>query len=146
MPEVGYDKDFPNLKSTGFARTSEPEDYNCIAFAVGDPKKWWWPSGSEDEYWPVPIPNEITLQTFIDAFASAGFVPSDNGDAEAGFDKIALYGFGVKDVRHAARLDAGAVRWKSKLGAHEDIEHSIDGLEGPCYGRVLTYFKKPATS
>jgi hypothetical protein len=144
MPEEDYDKDFPNLKSTGYARTSEPEDYNCIAFAVGDKKKWWWPSGSEDEYWPLPIPDEISQQSFAEAFATAGFVPCENGDPDAGSYKIALYGFGIKDIQHAARLEAGANKWKSKLGAHEDIEHTLEGLEGPCYGKVLAYFRRPA--
>lgn len=118
LPEEDYDKDFPKLESIGYARTSEPEDCNCIAFAVGDKRKWWWPSGSEDEYWPLPIPTEITQQSFADAFATVGYVPCENGDAESGFDKIALYGLEVADVRHAARMDSGSEKWKSKLGAH----------------------------
>jgi hypothetical protein len=44
MPEEHYDREFPNLKSAGWTRTSEPANYNCIAFAVGDMSRYWWPN------------------------------------------------------------------------------------------------------
>jgi hypothetical protein len=142
MPEKDYDRDFPRLKTLGFLRTSEPADYNCIAFAVGDTTRWWWPSGHEDEYWPLPIPDKITLQTFIDAFLSAGYARCDDGGPETDLEKIALYGLNEETIRHAARLEAGKDKWQSKLGPAEDIEHTLVGLEGPCYGKVLAYFSK----
>jgi hypothetical protein len=142
MAEAYYDRDFPRLRSLGFRRVSEPADYNCIAFAVGDLKNWWWPSGREDEYWPFPIPDKVTLQSFIDAFSTVGFGPCAGGNPETGVDKIALYGLDEEHVRHAARLDAGKDQWKSKLGPDEDIEHTLEGLEGPCYGKVLAYLSK----
>jgi hypothetical protein len=146
MPEQDYDKDFPNLRTLGFVRTSEPADYNCIAFAVGDLERWWWPSGREDEYWPLPIPEKATLSTFIDAFATAGFTPCANGDPETGLQKIALFGLQDRRITHAARLQDGKIRWQSKLGPHEDIEHTLEGLKGPCYGAVIAYFSKRANT
>jgi hypothetical protein len=142
MPEQDYDQDFPQLKTLGFRRTSEPADYNCIAFAVGDLDKWWWPSGREDEYWPLPIPDKVTLQTFVDGFAAVGYLRCSNAEPEVGLDKIALYAVDEENVKHAAKLPAGQQQWQSKLGPAEDIEHSLPGLEGPCYGRVIAYFGK----
>jgi len=142
MPEAEYPKDFPNLKSD-YIRTSEPADYNCISFALGDIKKWWWPSVSEDEYWPLPIPDKINLDTFANAFATLGYFPCVDGSPDRSCDKIALYGIDADDIRHAAKLESTWTRWESKLGAYEDIEHDLSGLEGPCFGKVLMFFSKP---
>ena len=44
---------FPSLTPSGYAITS-PKDrrYNCVAWAVGDQKRWWWPDPAECGYWP----------------------------------------------------------------------------------------------
>ncbi len=147
MPEEYYDRDFPNLKRTGGAKkTSSPADYNCIAFAVWDEQNWWWPGVTEDEYWPLPIPDEVTIQTFIEAFATRGFsVCTPDGEPEAGYHKIALFAKDDGTITHAARLEDGKRMWKSKLGPHEDIEHVLEGLEGPCYGKIVAFLRKPVT-
>jgi hypothetical protein len=148
MAEDFYDRDFPNLINTGGSkRTSEPADYNCIAFAVWDETQWWWPRNREDEHWPLPIPDKITIQTFIEAFLTRGFtLCTPNREPEAGYHKIALFALEDGTVKHAARLEDGMTRWKSKLGPEEDIEHVLEGLEGPCYGKVVEIFRKSVDS
>ena len=35
---------FPRLRGAPYQVTSPEDDrYNCIAWAAGDPKHWWWP-------------------------------------------------------------------------------------------------------
>jgi hypothetical protein len=145
MAEEYYDRDFPNLKKTGGGnRTSDPADHNCIAFAVWDETRWWWPRVREDEYWPLPIPDNVTIQAFIDAFLTPGFTRcTPNREPEAGHHKIALFAKEDGTVMHAARLEDGKTKWKSKLGPDEDIEHALEGLEGPCYGKAVEFFRKP---
>jgi hypothetical protein len=149
MSEGKYDADFPRLKATGYRRTSEPADYNCIAFAAWDEANWWWPSDRPDEYWPVlPVPPVADLEAFTAAYATRGFRPCRTGKPEPGYDKVALYGVtdGSIDrllIRHAARLADGDTAWKSKLGPEEDIEHTLEGLVGPCYGAVVGYLRRP---
>ena len=69
MAEELYDVDFPNLRSLGFERTSEPAYYNCIAYVAGDFKRKWWPGNYHPflspDYWPKGAPNEETLEAFV---------------------------------------------------------------------------------
>ena len=48
---------FPGLRGTPYRITS-PRDrtYNCIAWAVGDTRDYWWPGDPQRTYWPVDIP------------------------------------------------------------------------------------------
>ncbi len=66
MPEEHYDREFPNLRAAGWTRTSEPANYNCIAFAAGDTSRYWWPNpfypDASDSYWPDGAPNLETLE------------------------------------------------------------------------------------
>jgi hypothetical protein len=146
MPESHYDKEFPNLRKRGFTRTSEPDCFNCIAFAIGDTNHWWWPSDDADplsrNYWPNDVPDDTLISTFILVFSKHGFVVCDSSSYEPGYTKVALYAIG-NNVQHAA-LQQHNGKWKSKLGLHEDIEHTLDGLEGPEYGKVAAFLKKPA--
>ncbi|HVS39100.1 MAG TPA: hypothetical protein VMS17_26310 [Gemmataceae bacterium] len=144
MPEENYPRDFPNL-GPHFRRTSEPAYYNCISYVVGDLKRRWWPGEYHprwsDDYWPAGAPHEETLQALIVALATVGFTPCPGAEPEAGFDKIAIYALGNGLITHAAR-QAGNL-WCSKLGPDEDIEHPLEGLEGPCYGNVTAFLKRP---
>jgi hypothetical protein len=141
MAEELYDRDFPNLRTLGFERTSEPADYNCIAYAAGDLDRWWWPSGRADKYWPLPVPQKITVQTFIDVFATLRYSACFDGLLESGFEKVALYAVGDNIVKHAAKQQQTG-KWRSKLGPDEDVEHTLDGLFGPCYGKVIAFLRR----
>ena len=119
--------------------------YNCIAFAAGDTKNWWWPVGdaqSGDVYWPDHAPNEVTLRAFEATFASLGYEVCDDDQLEKGYEKITFYA--LQDVpTHAPRQNPDSGAWLSKMGEHVDIEHQrSDSLEGPQYGYVCRHMKR----
>lgn len=129
------ERHFPNLRTDGFSITS-PRDatYNCIAWAAHDTERWWWPTSPY--FWPESVPREESIDAFIRAYATIGFVPCENAVPEAGYEKVAIYADTGGVPTHAARqLPDG--RWTSKLGGSEDIEHgTIRALEDSDYGRV----------
>ncbi len=132
---------FPNLKNSGYTSTSpETIDYNCIAWAAGDVKNWWDPI---DHYWPLGVERKLTLEAFIKAFETLGYIVCSDAIKEEGFEKIAIYKDQEGYPSHAARqLDSGC--WTSKLGKMEDIEHdALDGFEDSIYGSVAVLMKRP---
>lgn len=136
---------FPRLQGTAYRITSPANDgYNCIAWAAGDTKHWWWPDEPVRTYWPVGVPRLETLAAFRDAFATLGYVPCEQADLESGFEKIALYADVDGTPTHAARQLSNG-RWTSKLGALEDIEHALEDLTGATYGSVVQVCKRPQT-
>jgi hypothetical protein len=135
------DLKFPLLRSTGFRPTSPAtKDYNCIAWAAEISNKWWWPT--KGGWWPPGTARARTVDCFVKAFGTRGYIKCEDGSFEAGFVKVALY---AKDgiPTHAARqLSSG--KWTSKLGESFDIEHDIvEGVTGPVYGTVSRFLKKP---
>ena len=133
---------FPNLASTGYAVTSPATStYNCIAWAVGVTDDWWWPDPMDVSAWPAGVPREETVDAFVEAFQSLGFIQCPDDALETGYEKVALYADG-KLPKHAARQLLNG-RWTSKLGPLEDIEHSLDGLAGALYGSVVQILKRP---
>src|SRR5947209_19920089 len=104
MPDAYYDQHFPNLRRLGFSRTSEPDCYNCVAYAAGDTRRFWWPGDyppRSRDYWPLGVPNEPTMEAFIQAFATIGYAPCGSGEFEPGYEKVAIYAQG-DEVRHTA--------------------------------------------
>ncbi|MGA2404856.1 MAG: hypothetical protein ABSG91_24660 [Syntrophobacteraceae bacterium] len=82
------------------------------------------------------------METFIEAFGTVGFKICEGGEVEEGFDKIAIYTDDMDRPQHAARqLPNG--KWTSKMGRSIDVEHELDALEGPYYGYVKVYMKRP---
>jgi hypothetical protein len=144
MAEELYDADFPNLRNRGFKRTSEPAYYNCIAYAVGDFKRKWWPGDYPPywtiDFWPDRLPHGETLGAFVLALATVGYQPCTDGNSEVEIEKVAIYALDGA-VKHAAVQQVNGA-WRSKLGSDEDIEHTLDGLEGPAYGNVVAYLKR----
>jgi hypothetical protein len=84
------------------------------------------------------------MPSFIALFESLGYVLCENGQAETGFEKVALFADAKGRPTHAARLPVGKANWSSKLGPQEDIGHTIYGLEGREYGTAVHYLKRPA--
>lgn len=139
--------DFPNLTEENSTITSPARNgYNCIAWAVGDTKRWWCPFGPRGAaHWPRGVPREQTIDAYVKALETCGFAPCSHGDLENGTEKIALYATreeGELIPQHAARqLESG--EWTSKLGALEDISHREVGcLGGPAYGKVICYLSR----
>jgi hypothetical protein len=134
---------FPTLAQCGYAITS-PADrvYNCIAWAAGVQNQWWWPDPMGVSPWPAGIRREETVEAFVEAYQSLGFLPCASEDLEEGFEKIALYALGDSPKHAARQLPNG--RWTSKLGELEDIEHNtLDGLAGHWYGRAVQVLRRP---
>ena len=137
---------FPALRPGNYRLTSPPNArYNCIAWAVRDETRWWWPVGHARYYWPDGVAREETLAAFVAAFASVGFRRSDSGDLEGGFEKIAIFTDPNGIPTHAARQVEGG-RWTSKLGELDDIEHALRDLEGDMYGEAVFFMKRFLTS
>jgi hypothetical protein len=146
---------FPNLQAGSYRRTSNPTGtYNCIAHAAYDCKFNWWPlpAGFEekDRYWPKGAPPRRTIRAFRKAFEIQGFELCDDGNLEAGYEKVVLYvsnkATGVNPLNaptHMARqLPCG--NWTSKLGPYIDIMHDTpERLTGDEYGRVELYMQRP---
>jgi hypothetical protein len=134
---------FPHLAVEGFRETSPATSrYNCIAWAVGATDAWWWPSPEAVHYWPAGVPREETLAAFLEAFATVGFLPAEDGGWDPKFEKLALYARDGKPT-HAARQQPDGT-WTSKLGKHVDISHTLRGIEGPVYGQVVAFMKRAA--
>lgn len=135
----------PRLKRTPYALTSpETNENNCIAWAVGDVDRWWWPfQGVSQAYWPPGVARDETLAAFIAAFATQGFAPCADGRVELGFERIAVFTDPNGKPTHAAKQVPGGRWWSSKLGPLEDISHILYGLEGPPYGTVTQYLRRP---
>ena len=133
---------FPNSRIDPFLVTSpQTSSYKCIAWAFGDNSRWYWPDSSNIYFWPNDIPRQETLDSFIKLFESVGYIPTDNGDLEVGFDKIAIYGDSFSNPTHAARqLQNGF--WTSKLGRNFDVTHTIFSMSDGSYGNVLVYMKR----
>jgi hypothetical protein len=142
---------FPNLRRGEYRKTSESTVvYNCIAHAAEVTDVWWWPADGPGIYWPAQAEREETVESFVQAYATIGYVVCETGsrDSESGFQKVALYVDEDGVPTHAARqLPCG--EWTSKLGRSEDIQHqTLEALEGdgkqlPGYGSVAIILKRP---
>jgi len=135
-------RNFPRLAKSPLPFTvASPVDmrYNCIAWVVGENYRWWWPS--PEGYWPKDCLSEITVSAFKRALATLGYEPCSHGRREMGYEKIVLYTLDNEPTHAARQLSNG--RWTSKLGKNVDIEHKVKDLEGPCYGKVAMYFRRP---
>jgi len=136
------EKMFPTLAVTGYLIASpEVPDYNCIAWAACDNERWWWPDPQLIGYWPPDAPRLVTLDAFIKAYETLGYTPCQNPENEENFEKIAIYVDPSGKPTHAAR-QVRSGRWTSKLGELEDIEHTLEGLVGPQYGRIAAVMKR----
>lgn len=130
---------FPRLADTQHRITS-PQDlsYNCIAWAASDNERWWWPS--RQAYWPPGARLDVSVEAFVEAYASIGYARCGHGDHEDGFEKVALYAIDGR-VQHAARQVRPGV-WMSKLGEAHDIEHELEGVVGSTYGVVAAFLRR----
>ncbi|MEY2493853.1 MAG: hypothetical protein QOJ45_345 [Verrucomicrobiota bacterium] len=134
---------FPNLLPDKYEKTSEPDPrYNCIAWAADDNLRWWEPVGMAPYYWPPNVPLEYTLASYIEAFEQLGYEKCDDGKYTPGIEKIAIYVDRHGAPSHAAR-QRGPLKWTSKLGEMEDIDHAtLDELVGNRYGNVAQFLRR----
>ena len=133
---------FPGLRGQHYEVQSPPDaDYNCIAWAAGAKRSWWWPDLDHEDVWPAGVARVETLDAFRDAFATLGYATCDNEHSQAGYEKIAVFALaGVP--KHATRQQSSG-RWTSKIGRQQDIEHGLHDLEGEEYGSVVLVMRRP---
>ena len=142
MVEPPLEDLFPGLRGQHYEIKSPKEGrYNCVAWAAGDNRKWWWPDTLGEDVWPEGVPREVTLPAFRDAFVTLGYAVCDHELPEAGSEKVALFALGGVPKHVARQLPTG--RWTSKLGQREDIEHALHDLTGLLYGSVALVMKRP---
>jgi hypothetical protein len=135
--------EFPKINDNNYQHTSQATvNYNCIAWAARDNKRWWEPDSLYTYYWPPGVKREYTLEAYQDAYRTVGYEVCDNGTMEKGYEKIVIYIHPVSSMpMHASRLLPSGM-WTSKLGQNIDISHlSADTLEGKSYG-IARYFMK----
>ena len=117
-------------------------DYNCIAWAADDQTRWWWPQPPHAAYWPPGVPRALHITSFVSLFRTLGYEICAGEELEAGYEKVAIFADATGEPKHAARqLPKGG--WTSKLGAHEDIRHTLRGLTGAAYGEVVQFMRRP---
>ena len=133
------EQQYPNLVIQGYTERSPlNKRYNCIAWAAEDTAHWWWPHPQAK--WLANAPREVTIAAFVTMFEGLGYEACENADLEEGYKKVAIYAL-AGEPKHAARqLPNGS--WTSKIGGNIDIEHTLQGLEGPFYGTVVAFMKK----
>ena len=125
-----------------YRRTSPPDNrYNCIAWAAGDNRRFWWPDPEGFGKWPSGVPREASMTAFIQAFETLGYsVCGTDGSLEEGFEKVALFAF-MNTPKHAAyQLPTG--KWSSKIGRGVDCQHTISALHGTFYGSLVTVLRR----
>ncbi len=93
---------FPGLRITSYRiRRGGSSDYNCIAWAAGEDRRWWEPDEDGIEYWPPGVPREYTIAAYIAAFESLGYSRCEDESLEVGFEKVAVYARGGANARVA---------------------------------------------
>jgi hypothetical protein len=98
-------------------------------------------------YWPEGAPRAVTLDAFVAAYGTLGYVRCADGNLEAGFEKVVVYCRSGKPTHAARQLPTG--EWTSKLGKDLDISH--DTPEEVCtyharcmeYGSPTQFLKRP---
>ena len=139
----GIESLFPLLQSSLFQVTSPAtRDYNCVAWAVADMARWWWPDPvSAAAFWPPDAPLQETIEAFIQAVATLGYLPCSSEELEAGSEKVAVFARDGIPNHVSRQLSDG--RWTSKLGQREDIVHELHALSGEIYGSVVQVLRRP---
>lgn len=133
---------FPGLEAAAaeVLHAADPV-FNCVAWAVGVSDAVWWPC-DPDAYWPPGVPDELTVAAMAASLGTVGYSPCSDGDAEPGYEKVAVFARGGVPTHVARQLPDG--RWSSKLGRDCLVAHATPGgVEGVVYGSVAAYLRRP---
>jgi len=138
------EEECPGLREGRYSQTS-PKDvsYNCVAWAVGDTRNWWYDvSNVKGYYWPPGVPSADTLEGWIRLFEIHSYSETDDPGLEPEYEKVAIYASADGTPQHVARQKGSGV-WTSKMGKGIDIEHpTLESLEGELNGRVVKIMKR----
>ena len=134
---------FPRLSTTVFEITSAHDNrYNCVAWAAGDTRRWWWPGEVQFSFWPAGVDRQESIASFAEAFATLGYEVSSSGDHDPELEKVAIFASSDGVPTHMARQLPNGY-WTSKLGTLEDITHvDVNGLAGTDYGEVVAFLQR----
>ncbi len=133
--------EFPNSRLEPFELTSPATGkYNCIAWALEDPQFFYWPGPKEFYNWPKDLPRELSMEVFVQIFAANGYQICENASLEKGFQKIAIFEKNSEPTHAARQLPDGF--WTSKIGALEDVRHSLAAISGGMYGGAVVFLKR----
>lgn len=98
-PEQELEAVFPGLVGAAWEIAS-PRDptYNCVAFALGDTDRWWWPLAlpASAAHWPEDVPRAETVEAVASMLATLGFAPTDDESPSDELWKVALYAKGAR--------------------------------------------------
>jgi hypothetical protein len=135
-------QEFPGLSAFNhWIKSPQTILYQCVAWAMGDDTRRWWPDAMGICYWPPKAPRAETIEAFTQMLRLYGYSPSTSRKVEKRIEKVALYALNNSPKHLARQLQKG--KWTSKLGDSEDIEHTIEALEGPHYGTVVQIYARP---
>jgi hypothetical protein len=137
----------PDEKTTACSPASPR--YNCVAWALGDPRVRWWPFDPSDVtsdayYWPDGLPTTESLAAFDGLFRSFGFEACETASLESGFEKIAVYCDPAEDIVTHAAWQIVDGRWASKMGSiGSDVLHlAPEDMDSVAYGVVKRLYKR----
>ena len=113
---------FPRLDVQRAVVTGEAtRQYNCISWTLGVTDRWIW-SGPH-------------ISDFDNMYQKAGFRRASN--------TIAAWGNSKSRMTHGSISGPGhGLRWESKCGADLRIQHGLDELISPSYGRVVAFYTR----
>lgn len=138
-----YRAAFPNIKAHKVT-SEDVTTYNCVAFAAGDPTRWWEDLRIPEPgfYWPPGVHSDDdvgSIAALKRCFAKLGYEECATAEAERGYTKVALYAKTQDDYQHVAIQDESG-KWFSKLGDGYDIWHeTAQCVSGPLYGSVILF-------
>jgi hypothetical protein len=121
-----------------------------MGYAVGVLK--WWESWevqdgivlNPDVHWRRDLPpNDDSIEAFIAAAKTQGFVECNDATPEPGYEKIAMYYSPAqrRQFKHAAKI-LSAHTWDSKMGDLSDFTHPHDGLDDVLLWSDRVYMKR----
>jgi hypothetical protein len=131
----------PRLTAEGYEVTSPQSiGYNCVAWALGEDDRWWEPV--RGYFWPLDLPQDDALDTYIRIFELAGYVRCESVVLETGYERVAVYVDDAGAFAHVAKQrDNG--RWTSKISYFEDIDHpAAESLLGAAFTRIAAVLRR----
>src|SRR5689334_19765849 len=113
---------FPHTK-TGLCiqRSEKDTSYNCIAFAMHDKTRWWWPTARKGAYWPKNIPLDESVAAFAAMLVQAGYIVCKDDSYEPGYQKVAIFATGGKTKHMARQIENG--NWVRACLKLSGLEH-----------------------
>lgn len=114
---------FPRLNVNRAVVTGNPTRlYNCISWTLGVTDRWIWPGQH--------------ISDFDNMYQKAGFQRAGNG-------MIAAWGNSKSRMTHGSVSGPGhGLRWESKCGSDLRIQHALNELISPSYGRVVAFYAR----